>query len=107
MEDEDNRWKSVGDRGDRIVPDPVIDLRPLGVKSKFWALMDDDVSDEKVIQLPLHVGLGTPSCCSWFRKGTACRGRDGFAGLIDSTTSRSICVPSFFGYEGGVSAKHH
>jgi hypothetical protein len=51
-EDEDSGWKSVGDRGDLIVPDPAIDLRPLGVKSKFWALMDDDGSDEEVIQSP-------------------------------------------------------
>jgi hypothetical protein len=34
-EEEDGGWKSVGGCGDRVLPDPAIDLRPIGVKSKF------------------------------------------------------------------------
>jgi hypothetical protein len=34
-EDEDCEWKFAGDRGDRPISDPMKDLRPIGVKSKF------------------------------------------------------------------------
>jgi hypothetical protein len=34
-EGEDNGWISVDGRGDRVQPDLAIDLRPIGVKSKF------------------------------------------------------------------------
>jgi hypothetical protein len=74
-EDEDSGWKSVGDRGDRIVPDPAIDLRPLGVKSKFWALMDDDVSDEEVIQLPYTLDLVRQAAVHGFVKNSLSRQR--------------------------------
>jgi hypothetical protein len=45
MEDEDGRWKFVVDHDDRLTPNPAVDLHSIGVKSKFWALTDDD-SDE-------------------------------------------------------------
>jgi hypothetical protein len=51
-EEEDGGWKSVGGRGDRIVSNPAIDLRPIGVKSKFWVLSDDDDSDDEIVQSP-------------------------------------------------------
>jgi len=47
-EDEDDEWKFVGDCGHRPTPDPTEDLRPIGSKSRFWALADDDDSDEEV-----------------------------------------------------------
>jgi len=34
-EDEDNRWKFVGDHSRRPAPDPAVDLCPFGAKSKF------------------------------------------------------------------------
>ena len=33
--DKDGGWKFVDDHGDRIKPDLAMDLRPIGVKSKF------------------------------------------------------------------------
>jgi hypothetical protein len=48
-EDEDDGWKFVGDRGRRSVPDPVVDLRPIGTRSKFWALEEDNDSDEEIM----------------------------------------------------------
>ena len=48
-EDEDGGWKFVGDYGDRLAPDPTVDLRLIGAKSKFWALTDNDDSDEEVV----------------------------------------------------------
>jgi hypothetical protein len=47
-EDEDGGWKFVGGCGDRPQSDPAVDLRPIGVRYKFWALTDDDDSDEEV-----------------------------------------------------------
>jgi hypothetical protein len=49
-EDDDNGWITVGGRGDWVLSDPAKDLRPIGVKSKFWAIADDDESDEEIIQ---------------------------------------------------------
>jgi len=51
-EDDDDGWIPVGGRGDRVVSDPAIDLRPIGGKSKFWALAGDDESDEEFDQSP-------------------------------------------------------
>ena len=51
-EDDDDGWIPVGGSGDRVVSDPAIDLRPIGGKSKFWALADDDESDEEFDQSP-------------------------------------------------------
>ena len=50
-EDDDDGWIPVGGR-DRVVSDPAIDLRPIGGKSKFWALADDDESNEEFDQSP-------------------------------------------------------
>jgi len=50
-QDEDGGWKLVGDRGYRHTPDPAADLRPIGVKSKFWALTDEDSDEEEVVSL--------------------------------------------------------
>jgi len=44
-EDDDGEWNFVGDCGDRPKPDPIVDLRPIGVRSKFWALAPDDDFD--------------------------------------------------------------
>ena len=51
-EDDDDGWIPVGGSGDRVVSDPAIDLRPIGGKSKFWALAGDDESDEEFDQSP-------------------------------------------------------
>ena len=51
-EDDDDGWIPVGGRGDRVVSDPAIDLRPIGGKSKFLTLADDDESDEEFDQSP-------------------------------------------------------
>jgi len=51
-EDDDDGWIPVGGCGDRVVSDPAIDLCPIGGKSKFWALADDDESDEELDQSP-------------------------------------------------------
>jgi len=51
-EDDDDGWIPVGGSGDRVVSDTVIDLRPIGGKSKFWPLADDDESDEEFDQSP-------------------------------------------------------
>ena len=69
-EDEDDRLKSVGGRGDRLHPDPTIDLRTRGVKSKFWAtMMNDEDSDEEVVpQSPLTPDLVRHAAVHGFTK---------------------------------------
>jgi hypothetical protein len=86
-EDEDIGWKSVGDRGDRIVPDPAIDLRPLGVKSKFWALMDDDGSDEEVVQSPYTPDLVRQAAVHGFVKEQLVKAE---MALQDSSIQRQV-----------------
>ena len=44
-EDEDGEWHFVNDCGRWPIPDPAADLRPIGTKSKFWSLADDDDSE--------------------------------------------------------------
>ena len=44
-EDEDGEWHFIGDCGRRPIPDSAADLRPIGTKSKFWSLVDDDDSE--------------------------------------------------------------
>jgi len=44
-EDEDGEWHFVGGYRRRPMPDPAADLRPIGTKSKFWSLADDDHSE--------------------------------------------------------------
>jgi hypothetical protein len=44
-EDEDGEWHFVGGYGKQPLPHPAADLRPIGFKSKFWSLVDDDESE--------------------------------------------------------------
>jgi hypothetical protein len=67
-EDEDDGWVSVGDRGDRVVSNPAIDLGPIGGKSKFWALTDDDESDEEIVQSPYTPDLVRQAAVHGFTK---------------------------------------
>ena len=67
-EDDDDGWIPVGGRGDRVVSDPTIDLRPIGGKSKFWALADDDESDEELDQSPCTPDLVRQAAVHGFRK---------------------------------------
>jgi len=66
-EDDDDGWIPVGGR-DRVVSDPAIDLRPIGGKSKFWALADDDESDEKFDQSPYTPDLVRQAAVHGFGK---------------------------------------
>jgi hypothetical protein len=45
-EDEDGGWKFVGDW---LKPDPAEDLHRIGVKLKFWALANDDDTDDEIV----------------------------------------------------------
>jgi hypothetical protein len=65
---EDDGWKSVGGRGDRNLPDPALDLRPIGVKSKFWALSDDDHSDDEIVHSPYTPDLVRQAAVHGFTK---------------------------------------
>ena len=67
-EDDDDGWIPVGGRGDRVVSDPAIDLRPVGGKSKFWALADGDESDEELDQSPCTPDLVRQAAVHGFRK---------------------------------------
>ena len=58
MEDENGEWKFVGGCSHWMTSDPTTDLCPLGTRSKFWALVDDDDSNEEVTsQSPLTPDL--------------------------------------------------
>jgi len=58
MDHENGEWKFVGGCSRRMTSDPTTDLLPLGTRSKFWALADDDDSDEEVTsQSPLTPDL--------------------------------------------------
>ena len=57
-EDESGEWKFVAGCSRRRTSDPAGDLRPMGARSRFWALADDDDSDEEVTsQLPFTPDL--------------------------------------------------
>jgi hypothetical protein len=67
-EDEDDGSISVGERGDRVESNPALDLRPIGVKSKFWALSDDDDSDKEIAQSPYMPDLVRQAAVHGFSK---------------------------------------
>jgi hypothetical protein len=93
-EDEDDEWHLIGDCRRRLTPDPAVDLRPIGTKSKFC------------ISVAIHARFGASSSCSWFLQDTVVRGGDGFARLVGSLAGRSIYVSGFNGHEGRVGKKH-
>lgn len=69
LEDEDGEWTFVGDRGDRVKPNPAEDLRPIGTKSKFWLLEDDDDTDEEIVsQSPFTPDLVRQAAVHGFTK---------------------------------------
>jgi hypothetical protein len=68
MEEEDGGWNTIGGCGDRINPDPAEGLRPVGVKSKFWCLTDDDDTDEDVSQSPFTPDLVRQAAVHGFTK---------------------------------------
>lgn len=66
--EDDGGWKSADSRGDRVLPDPARDLRPIGVKSKFWALTDDDDSEDEIVQSPYTPDLVRQAAVHGFAK---------------------------------------
>jgi len=70
-EDEDGEWHFVGDCGRRPIPDPGMDLRPIGTKSKFWSPADDDDS-EVASQSPFTPDLVRQAAVLVFSKEQLC-----------------------------------
>ena len=70
-EDEDNEWHFVGDYGRQPILDPAADLCPIGMKSKFWSLADDDHS-EVASQSPFTPDLVRQAAVHGFSKEQLC-----------------------------------
>ena len=85
-EDEDGEWHFVGDCWRRPIPDPAVNLCPIGTKSKFWSLADDDHS-EVASQSPFTPDLVRQAAVHGFSKEQLCEAE---MALQDSSVRRRV-----------------
>lgn len=85
-EDEDGEWHFVGDCGRQPMPDPAADLRPIGSKSKFWSLVEDE-DLEVAPQSPLTPDLIRQAAVHGFSREQLCEAE---MALQDSLVHRRV-----------------
>jgi hypothetical protein len=90
-EDENGKWKFVLGYSRRRTSDPAGDLRPMGAKSRFWALEDDDDSDEEVMsQSPSTLDLVRHAAVHGFSRAQL---YDAEMAMQDSSVHRRVEEP--------------
>jgi hypothetical protein len=80
----------------------------MGAKSRFWALEDDDDSDEEVMsQSPLTPDLVRHAAVHGFSKAQLYDAEMAMQDLVGSSTSRGTCDSGFHERKSGNGQEHY